>query len=75
VVTHGETGWLVPPGDPAAMAAAALSLLADPPRRAAMGRAARAAALARFQPGPLVSRVEEIYRGVLARGAGDPAPG
>ena len=75
VVSHGETGWLVPPGDPAAMAAAALSLLADPPRRAAMGRAARAAALARFQPGPLVSRVEEIYRGVLARGAGDPAPG
>jgi hypothetical protein len=34
-----------------------------------MGRAARAAALARFQPGPVVSRVEEIYREVLARPA------
>jgi hypothetical protein len=49
------------------MAAAALALLADSTRRAAMGRAARASALARFQPGPIVSRVEEIYREVLAR--------
>jgi N-acetyl-alpha-D-glucosaminyl L-malate synthase BshA len=67
VVTHGETGWLVPPRDPGAMAAAALALLADSTRRAAMGRAARVSALARFQPGPIVSRVEEIYREVLAR--------
>jgi len=67
VVTHGETGWLVPPRDPAAMAAAVIALLADPVRRGAMGRAARASALARFQPGPVVSRVEEIYREVLAR--------
>jgi N-acetyl-alpha-D-glucosaminyl L-malate synthase BshA len=67
VVTHGETGWLVPPRDPAAMAAAALALLEDSTRRAAMGRAARASALARFQPGPIVSRVEEIYREVVVR--------
>ncbi len=67
VVTHGETGWLVPPRDPGAMAAAALALLEDSTRRAAMGRAARASALARFQPGPIVSRVEEIYREVVVR--------
>ena len=65
VVTHGETGWLVPAGNPRAMAAAVLSLLDDPPRRVRMGRAARARALGLFQPGPLVSRVEEIYREVL----------
>jgi hypothetical protein len=35
-----------------------------------MGRAARASALARFQPGPLVSQVEELYRQVLARRPG-----
>jgi N-acetyl-alpha-D-glucosaminyl L-malate synthase BshA len=69
VVTHGQTGWLVPAGDPGAMALAVVALLEDPGRRAAMGRAARAAALARFQPGPVVSRVEEIYREVLARPA------
>jgi N-acetyl-alpha-D-glucosaminyl L-malate synthase BshA len=69
VVTQGETGWLVPVRDPVAMARAAMSLLADPARRRAMGRAARASALARFQPGPLVSRTESIYRDLLARPA------
>jgi len=69
VVTQGETGWLVPPRNPSAMARAVLSLLADPARRKAMGRAARASALARFRPGPLVSRTEEIYRELLARPA------
>ena len=67
VVTHGETGWLVPAGDPRSMAAAVLELLGDPARRAAMGRAARAAAMARFQPEPLVGRVEDLYRRLLAR--------
>jgi hypothetical protein len=49
------------------MARAVLGLLADPARRVTMGRAARAAALAGFQPGPLVSRMEALYREVLAR--------
>ena len=69
VVTQGETGWLVPARDPTSMARAVLSLLADPVRRRAMGRAARASALARFQPGPLVSRTEALYRQLLARPA------
>ena len=69
VVTQGETGWLVPARDPLAMARAAVSLLADPARRRAMGRAARASALERFQPGPLVSRTEALYRELLARPA------
>ena len=30
VVTHAETGWIVPPGDPAALADAILQLLDDP---------------------------------------------
>ncbi|MEU2787081.1 GT4 family glycosyltransferase PelF, partial [Streptomyces sp. NPDC007110] len=37
----GDTGLVVPPRDPAAMAAAALELLGDPGRRRAMGEAAR----------------------------------
>lgn len=67
VVRHAETGWLVPVRDPTAMAGAVLKLLADEPRRAAMGRAARADALARFRPEPVVGRVEDLYREVLAR--------
>ena len=67
VVRHGETGRLVPPGDPRAMAAAVVDLLADTPRRAAMGKAARADAMERFRPEPVVSRVEALYRELLAR--------
>ncbi|MFK5690781.1 glycosyltransferase family 4 protein [Ornithinimicrobium sp. LYQ92] len=42
VVRHGETGLLVPPSDPAALAAAIDSLAADPARARAMGAAGRA---------------------------------
>jgi N-acetyl-alpha-D-glucosaminyl L-malate synthase BshA len=66
VVRHGETGWLVPVAEPPALAEAILKLLADEPRRAAMGRAARADALARFHPEPVVARVEALYRELLA---------
>ncbi len=36
-VQHGETGLLVPPGDPAALSEAILAVLADPSRAAVMG--------------------------------------
>jgi glycosyltransferase involved in cell wall biosynthesis len=39
VVIEGETGLLVPPSDPSAIAGAMLALAADADRRAAMGRA------------------------------------
>jgi N-acetyl-alpha-D-glucosaminyl L-malate synthase BshA len=67
VVRHGETGRLVPSSDPRAMAAAVVDLLADAPRRTAMGQAARADAMERFRPEPVVSRVESLYRELLAR--------
>lgn len=67
VVRHSETGWLVPAGNPPALAAAILKLLADEPSRAAMGRAARVDALERFRPEPVVARVEALYRELLAR--------
>ncbi len=41
-VAAGETGWVVPPGDPAALAAALRAALADPARLKQMGEAARA---------------------------------
>jgi len=65
VVRHSETGLLVPVRDPSALAKAVLDLLGDEPRRAAMGLAARADALARFRPEPVVARVEALYRRLL----------
>jgi glycosyltransferase involved in cell wall biosynthesis len=61
VVVDGETGFLAPCGDPAALAAQ-MSRLAGLECRAAMGRAARERALARFDIGAIVGRWEELYR-------------
>ena len=47
-VEHGRTGFLVPPADPRAIAAAARRLLADSALRSSMGLAARRAAIERF---------------------------
>jgi glycosyltransferase involved in cell wall biosynthesis len=46
VLHHGETGWLVPPGDPEALAAGLAHLIADRDLRLALGDAARRSALA-----------------------------
>jgi phosphatidylinositol alpha 1,6-mannosyltransferase len=47
LVEDGVTGYLVPPGDAGALTAATRRLAADPPGRAAMGRAGRQRVLAR----------------------------
>jgi glycosyltransferase involved in cell wall biosynthesis len=48
VVAEETTGVLIPPADPQALAAAILALAGSPERRAALGRAGRDAAEARF---------------------------
>ena len=50
VFRHGESLWLTPSGDGAALAAALETLAADPGRRAALGSAARALMADRFNP-------------------------
>jgi glycosyltransferase involved in cell wall biosynthesis len=41
IVEHGRNGWLVPPGDPDALARALVHLAYEPQLRVALGRAAR----------------------------------
>lgn len=65
VVTPGETGWLVPPGAPEALAVAIADALADPQRAAAYGVQARNLMLERCTPAAHVSGLEAIFRDVL----------
>jgi len=65
VVTHGETGFLLPVGDVDGMARAALELLTDKERHREFGERARQQALERFSQDVVVEQYREIYRGVL----------
>jgi glycosyltransferase involved in cell wall biosynthesis len=63
-VEDERTGYLVPPGNDAALATRLDRVLADPARDA-IGRAARQAALARFAPESAARRYAQLYRSVL----------
>ncbi len=64
IIVPGETGCLVPPGDPIALAQAIVSLLQDAERRQRMGEAARARALACFDARRMVARFECVVEEV-----------
>ena len=61
IVDEGRTGALVPPGDPAALAAALSGLMADRDRAEALGAAGRATALTKYSPAAVVTRFEALY--------------
>ena len=69
LVRHGETGWLFPAEHPAVLRSAVSALVADPDRRAAMGRAARASVVHRTWPA-LCDELLEHYRAVTVGDAG-----
>ena len=60
-----ETGVLVPPADPDALADALIGLLRDPERRAAMARASRARHAELFTVDRMVARTAAVYDSVL----------
>jgi glycosyltransferase involved in cell wall biosynthesis len=64
-VVEGETGLLVPPGDVAGLARCLGALANDGGRRAAMGRAGRARALALFAWPSLAKRTLALYEQLL----------
>jgi alpha-maltose-1-phosphate synthase len=61
VVADGETGQLVPPADPPALAAAVNELLADPERARRMGKAGRERVLERFTWRAVAKRTLGLY--------------
>ena len=62
VVRAGESGWLVPPADPAALAEALDACLADPVEAGRRAAAGRAEVLARFGAERLVADIRALYR-------------
>ncbi|MGI8885907.1 MAG: glycosyltransferase family 4 protein [Gaiellaceae bacterium] len=67
-VVDPATSVTIQPGDPSALANAICSLVADEPRRQAMGEAARELAVAKYSWPVLAHRLEEIYSRVTGIG-------
>ncbi|MCD4685781.1 MAG: glycosyltransferase, partial [Anaerolineae bacterium] len=68
VVQDGETGWLVPPCDADAIAAALLEALIQPEERQTRGAAGRQRLEQQFTVGAMVTHTLDVYRRLEARG-------
>jgi glycosyltransferase involved in cell wall biosynthesis len=68
-VANGETGWVIPPLDAAALAQALLTMHQDGPGRAAMGRAARARVEARFSLEHMCAEHARVYTALCTSGS------
>jgi glycosyltransferase involved in cell wall biosynthesis len=69
VVADGETGLLVPSGDPGQMAEAIGALLDDPERARRMGECGRTGTVARFCWERHGEQTVEVYRSLLETGS------
>ena len=67
IIRHGETGLVVPPRAPDALAEAIVDILQDRHRARAMGEQGSRDMAARFTPGLLAENTIEAYRTVLER--------
>jgi glycosyltransferase involved in cell wall biosynthesis len=65
LITDGETGLLVPPRNPEALAQAILRVLENPTRAKAMARAGRKRVEQHFSAAVKVQRTEALYRRLL----------
>jgi glycosyltransferase involved in cell wall biosynthesis len=66
-VIHNVTGLLVPPRDPAALAAALKTLIDDPALRARFGAAARTRALENFSDAIICEKTLLVYDSLMSR--------
>jgi len=61
IVVDGESGFLVPPGDPSAWAGRVVALLRDPTRAAAMGAEGRRRVEEKFGLPQMIAQIESLY--------------
>jgi glycosyltransferase involved in cell wall biosynthesis len=74
LVKDGETGFVVPPGDPRALAERVVEMLGDRARRDAMGARARDEARRRFEMRAVAEASIAIYGRVIEAQSGGRAP-
>jgi len=72
LILDGETGLLVPPRNPEALAQALLRVIENPARAKAMARAGRKRVEALFSLATKLDRIELLYARLLASAAGTP---
>ncbi len=75
VVADGETGLLVPPDDPGALAGAITALTADPGRAAAMGEHGRRRAVGEFSWTSVAERTAALYAALTGSPGAGPIAG
>jgi glycosyltransferase involved in cell wall biosynthesis/peptidoglycan/xylan/chitin deacetylase (PgdA/CDA1 family) len=66
VVRPGETGWLVPPEQPAALAEAIIAALLDPDERARRAARGRALVARSYSMAAMIDRIEGLYAQVAS---------
>lgn len=69
VITDGQTGLLVAPGDALALAKTIEPLMQDPARAAEMGRRARERVVSEFSVDAEAARIADVYRRILSGAA------
>jgi glycosyltransferase involved in cell wall biosynthesis len=65
IVTHGETGLLVPPGNPASLAEATLELLESPERASTLASAGREYAMENLTAQQMVDKTIAVYESMM----------
>ena len=71
LVKDGDTGFVVPPRDPHALAQAIITLLREPDRAKEMGAQGRELAEQTFSIDVIASKLEKVYRSAIARANGE----
>jgi glycosyltransferase involved in cell wall biosynthesis len=65
IVRDGETGVLVPPGEPKAIAEQVVVLARDPAKRRRMGERAREVVVPHYGLKSMVERIEALYEALI----------
>ncbi len=71
LIAENESGLLIPPRDPEALAGAIARLLADPDLRGRLGARARVLRRQHWGLDVWIARIEELYEALLARAASE----